>query len=276
MDFIMVTKENYCQYFKYSIYFLLTLNFYFFFTEDLAAFSVRYSDAISLNELITAYSASIDTIAWLILLWILELETYILDDNYNNKLIDALSVILKALCYVLIIYSFFGYSANLLFFYKISPVDISNLCMVTHEQWMYSYTINEYVPITAQNCTSLSTANEFFRYENTRALVDLQGYEKIIWLGWIDVVNAGVWILVVIIIEFNVHLQEKQTGKALSIKLSAINKYALYPILFFNAFYWGLEGDFVDFWDAFLWLVAFLFIELNIIEWRDEIPAMTE
>ena len=122
MDFIMVTKENYFQYFKYSIYFLLTLNFYFFFTEDLAAFSVRYSDAISLNELITAYSASIDTIAWLILLWILELETYILDDNYNNKLIDALSVILKALCYALIIYSFFGYSANLLFFYKISPV----------------------------------------------------------------------------------------------------------------------------------------------------------
>ena len=37
------------------------------------------------------------------------------------------------------------------------------------------------------------------------------------------------------------------------------------------AIYWGVKGDFVDFWDAFLWLVAFVFIELNVFEWRQEI-----
>ena len=26
----------------------------------------------------------------------------------------------------------------------------------------------------------------------------------------------------------------------------------------------------MDFWDAFLWLVAFVFIELNVFEWRQE------
>jgi hypothetical protein len=26
----------------------------------------------------------------------------------------------------------------------------------------------------------------------------------------------------------------------------------------------------VDFWDAFLWLVAFVFIELNVFEWHKE------
>jgi hypothetical protein len=31
-----------------------------------------------------------------------------------------------------------------------------------------------------------------------------------------------------------------------------------------------VTGDFVDWWDAFLWLVAFVFIELNVIEWRQE------
>ena len=30
------------------------------------------------------------------------------------------------------------------------------------------------------------------------------------------------------------------------------------------------HGDFVDFWDAFLWLVAFAFIELNVLEWHQE------
>jgi hypothetical protein len=39
------------------------------------------------------------------------------------------------------------------------------------------------------------------------------------------------------------------------------------------AIYWGIKGDFVDFWDAFLWLVAFVFIELNVFEWRRESKA---
>ena len=32
--------------------------------------------------------------------------------------------------------------------------------------------------------------------------------------------------------------------------------------------YWGILGDFLDFWDAFMWLVAFVFIELNIFQWQ--------
>jgi hypothetical protein len=31
-----------------------------------------------------------------------------------------------------------------------------------------------------------------------------------------------------------------------------------------------MKGDFIDFWDAFLWLVAFVFIELNIFNWNQE------
>ena len=47
----------------------------------------------------------------------------------------------------------------------------------------------------------------------------------------------------------------------------------LYSILFLAAVYWGVKGDFVDFWDAFLWLVAFVFIEMNVFEWRAEDKA---
>ena len=35
-------------------------------------------------------------------------------------------------------------------------------------------------------------------------------------------------------------------------------KYAVYALLTLN------------FWDAFLWLVAFFFIEMNVVEWRQE------
>ena len=47
-------------------------------------------------------------------------------------------------------------------------------------------------------------------------------------------------------------------------------KYALYATLFVCAAYWGVEGDFLDFWDAALWLFAFIFIELNVFEWQHE------
>jgi hypothetical protein len=40
----------------------------------------------------------------------------------------------------------------------------------------------------------------------------------------------------------------------------------LYTILFAAATYWGFLGDFLDFWDAFMWLVAFFFIEMNLFK----------
>ena len=43
-----------------------------------------------------------------------------------------------------------------------------------------------------------------------------------------------------------------------------------YAVLFVCAAYWGVKGSFLDFWDAFLWLVAFIFIELNIFQWNAE------
>ena len=36
-----------------------------------------------------------------------------------------------------------------------------------------------------------------------------------------------------------------------------------------EAEFWD-SHDFVDFWDAFLWIVAFVFIERNVFEWREE------
>ncbi len=44
----------------------------------------------------------------------------------------------------------------------------------------------------------------------------------------------------------------------------------LYSTLLLAAIYWGFQGDFVRFLDAFLWLVAFFCIEMNVVEWRHE------
>ena len=72
------------------------------------------------------------------------------------------------------------------------------------------------------------------------------------------------------VLEIDVRLQEKGLYEGLVYRVSNVIKIVLYSILFVAAVYWGLYGDFVDFWDAFLWLLAFFFIEMNVVEWRHE------
>jgi hypothetical protein len=54
------------------------------------------------------------------------------------------------------------------------------------------------------------------------------------------------------------------------VAINKVIKAILYSLLFCAAIYWWLEGDFLDFWDAFLWLFAFIFIELNVFDWQAE------
>ena len=85
-----------------------------------------------------------------------------------------------------------------------------------------------------------------------------------------DVVNAATWVLVVLILWADVWLQ---IGGRLSNRMFHINAYlkgALYMILVVAAFYWVWFREWVDALDAFLWLLAFFVIELNLFNWHEE------
>jgi hypothetical protein len=110
----------------------------------------------------------------------------------------------------------------------------------------------------------------FFQFPNISAVVDESGKTELFRLAWVDVINSAVWLLVVVVLEIDVRLQDRNLLTGLAQRLSTLSKYVLYSTLFLAAVYWGIKGDFVDFWDAFLWLVAFIFIELNIFQWQKE------
>jgi hypothetical protein len=101
-------------------------------------------------------------------------------------------------------------------------------------------------------------------------VVDALGLRDITRLAWVDVINSAVWLLVVMVLELDVFFQEKNRLEGMILRVSNSSKFALYSLLLLAAIYWGVKGDFVDFWDAFLWLLAFVFIELNVFEWRQE------
>ena len=266
-----ISRENLFRLFKYSVYAALTLNVYLFFAEEWAASAHRFAEGVALADIIEGFTASIDTAAWVVLLLMFELETYVLDDEQFTPRTTWTLHGFRAVCYAFIIYSFYGYLTKLIYVVAAAPLpNVSDLCTLVNGQWAYSIDFDEYEILTAANCTAMSSANAFLQFPGIAAVVDQRGLIDIIRLAWVDVINSGVWLLVVFVLEVDVRLQEADKLEGRILRLSNASKYILYTLLLFAAIYWGIKGDFVDFWDAFLWLVAFVFIELNVLEWRQE------
>ena len=266
-----ISRENICLFFKWIVYALLTLNAYLFFSDEWAAAAHRFVGGIALEEIIEAFAASIDNSIWVVLLLVFELETYILDDEKFTRRVTWTLHGLRAICYVIIVYAFFGYLAKLLFLLDATPLaNVSELCGLVNNQWAYAVTLDEYAVLTAENCASMSDATTFHQFAGIAAVVDSRGLADITGLAWADVVNAIVWLLVVIVLEIDIRLQEANKLEGIVLRVSSTSKIILYTILLMTAIYWGVKSDFVDTWDAFLWLVAFVFIELNVFNWRQE------
>jgi len=259
------------QLFKYSVYALLTVNIFIFFAEEWAALAHRFGDGMRLGDVIEGFAATIDTTAWVILLLMFELETWVLDDRQVTPRVALTLRVLRALCYGFIVYAFYGYLTKLLYLNTAAPLPgVRDLCSLVAEQWAYAVDLDEYEPLTFQNCSALSATQPLMQFRGLSAVVDARGYTEIVRLAWTDVINAGVWLGVVALLEIDVRLQEKGHFQGLALTVSTGCKYVFYSVLFLAAIYWGIKGDFVDFWDAFLWLVAFVFIEMNVFEWRRE------
>ena len=266
-----INRYTLYQVFKYALYIFLSMNVYWFFAEEYQANFLLYPDGVRLGDVYDAYAATIDTAAWVVLLLMFELETYVLEDHHFTRPVRYSLHILRAVCYALIIRVFFGYFGNLQSVLDVSVLaGVTDLCSLVSDNWSYSHDFEEYTLLTAANCTSFSSASSFLEFADARAVVDAVGHTAIVKLAWVDVINAAVWLLVVLVLEIDVRLQERNRYEGLVLRLSNITKFILYAILFVAAVYWGVYGDFVDFWDAFLWLLAFFFIEMNVVAWRQE------
>lgn len=266
-----IDRSRLFQIFKYTVYALLTVNIFLFFAEEWAAAAHRFTDGVAPDAIIEGFAASIDTAAWVVLLLMFELETFVLDDKQFTRRVTWSLHGLRAICYAFIIYAFYGYVTKLLFLLGAAQFPgPSDLCAMADGEWAYAIDLDEYVLLTSANCQTLSNATDFLQFTGLTALVDQAGYTDIMRLAWVDVINAGVWLLVVLVLEIDVRLQERDMLKGLPLRITSTSKFFLYATLLFAAIYWAAKGDFVDFWDAFLWIVAFVFIELNVFEWRQE------
>jgi hypothetical protein len=256
--------------FKYAVYLLLAYNAYLFFQEHLAASVETFGNTVTWRNVVEAYSATIDTTSWLLLLLVFELETAVIPDKKLQGNLKWVLIGIRGVCYFFIVYSFYGYCLKYFVIDNSIPFAIADLCSLVGTEWNYVVDLDDYPPIDAAACVLLQ-GQELFQISGLEIIGTREALDSALALGIIDIVNASTWLIIVLLLEVEVWMQLKD---ALSDRLMMLGKYLkgfFYLSLFICATYWGFEGSFLDFWDAFLWLVAFIFIEMNIFQWHEEI-----
>ncbi len=259
---------------KYITFLLLSFNVYLFLEQELISATHAGIAELDLASLVQLFSATLDTAAWVLLLLLFELETAILPDT---RLVGATKWSLHGLrwlCGAAIVSAFLGYIGEWEVFRQAASLP-EPACDLVTQHWSVLLGFDSFTPLNAANCSALNAdAVQISALHQViaspRIFADAQD------LALVDVVNAGAWILVVIALEIEVHVQLKGgLPQRLQWGLTA-TKIMLYLVLAAAAIYWGFEGDFLDFWDAALWLFAFVFIELNVFEWQREIDQHTQ
>jgi hypothetical protein len=257
--------------FKYIVFILLSINVFVFLREESNANTHLFSSGVNIARIIEAYAATIDTASWVMLLLLFELETEVIADEKIKGPTKWAIHWTRWLCSVFILYALYGYIAKLFSLSSYQLSEISNLCSQTVD-WSFLTTLDQFTSVTLDNCAALA-ATEYLQLSDKNIIATHETLNAAKWLAWVDVVNASTWVLIVIMLEIDVRIQLRKHVYKTWEFVSGITKIVLYCILFIAAIIWGIDGTFIDTWDASLWLVAFIFIEMNVFDWQEEIAA---
>jgi hypothetical protein len=264
-----MTPHRLFKLFKYTVYILLAYQILLWFQEDLAASAETFGDTVTWRNVVEAYSATIDTAAWVVLLLMFELETAVISDEKLQGGLKWFITGIVTVCYVFITWAFYGYVAKYGVITDVVPFSIGDVCSLVGTEWNYIVDLDDYPPIDITSCATLQ-GQALFQVSGLEIIGTAASLKSAVGLAIIDIINAGTWLIIVVLLQAEVWLQLKDMLTDRLMLIAKISKGFFYSVLFVCAAYWGFNGTFLDFWDAFLWLVAFIFIELNIFQWHEE------
>lgn len=256
---------------KWIVYTLLIINWGFYILEDWNRAVHTLNPGSTLLDWTREFATSIDESAWFILLFMFELETYVLDDQELKGWVTKTVHGVRLVCFMMIMHTVYAFALTVVDYQPtVVVVDVSSLCDMTGEEVSFVYNL-EYSEITEQTCGGLSGETEFYWIGNDPVVSSLAGLDLERDLAWVDLVEVITWLLILLSIEIVVRLQEHGVTGGTVISVANRLKIFLYLILFGLAVYWASLSHWLYTWDTFVWIAGFAAIEMNISEWRDEL-----
>jgi len=259
--------------FKVCLFSLLMFNLFYYLVEDLNAY--RYLPANStLGQIFETFAVTIDYVTWMVLVVLFELETGVLsaENLEKSRRLNWGFNGTVLVCYVVLVYAFWGYIAGLVDFMRYQPIASETVCELVDQNYAYVTPQARFVALDSASCAALSEG-EVFKHRTDNVISAAEPLVASTKLGWIDVVNAAAWLLVVLFFEIEVVLKARKALTRPRVFAIKASKAALYLTLLGSAIYWSLYGAFIDSWDAYLWLLAFIMIDLNIFQFQKDLAS---
>ncbi len=258
------------QWIKWTVYSLLLVNFAFYFFQEIEIASHALRRGGTFLQWAQEFATTIDELGWFGLLFVFELETYLLsDDAYRMRRIRWSLLLVRLICYILLFHTLFARITGWNDFVAVTQAyDLLDLCTVAGGDISFSSNYAAEL-ITEKNCQRFSDSTRYYFLDPT-VVTDQTGYEIRQKLTWIDLQDSIVWILVAGLIDLAVRLQNRNiidqrlTTVLLSVRL-------MYILLLAHGAFWVYLGHWIWGWDQFLWIAGFWAIGGNLSEWKNEI-----
>jgi len=256
---------------KWLVYSLLTINWLFYIFEDWDRATHTLNASFTLFEWTREFATTIDVSAWLILLVMLELETYILDDEALTGWVVKTIHGVRALCFIMIAHTVLAFAITVKDYQQTMAVEnVSDLCDLVGRELSFVYNL-QYTEITAETCGDLSDESQFYLVGVDPIVSTLAGLQLERSLAWSDLIEVVTWLLIILAIEIVVRVQERGISSSGVITVANRLKLFFYLVLVGLAAYWAWLSHWLYTWDTFVWIAGFAAIEMNISEWRDEL-----
>ena len=259
------------QAFKWTVYGLLIVNFAFYFLEDLDRAIHTLRAGATFFDWTGEFATSIDELGWFVLLFMFELETYIIEDEHWKGWVVHTVRGIRLLCYVMIAHTVLAFANELVELRPTLEVEqVSSLCEMVDKDVSFVDNL-QYTKVTPGTCATLSDDSRFFWLANDPLVTDAEGLVVHRDLVLADLIEAITWLLILLAIETVVRLQGKGViGGAIIASANTITV-LLFLVLIVISIYWATLGHWLYAWDEFLWICGFVAIEMNVREWRGEL-----
>lgn len=267
----MVSRpRNSAQILKWVVYSLLVVNFVYYFVEEvyISSHTLRFGGTIA--DWAGAFATTIDEFAWLSLLFLFELETYQLSDEaYARRRVRWTIHATRGLLYLMLAHTVVERLDAVMDYKNVHlAAEVTSLCELVGRDISFGRNYR-YTLIDGSNCAELSEGDRFYFLEPS-VITDYDGYRLEEKHVWVDLNDACVWLIVVLLIELAVRLQGRGVTSGVLTGIGHLTKF-LYGVLLAHALFWLWTGHWLYAWDQALWICGFWLIGRNLSEWRAEV-----
>ncbi len=258
-----ITKESAFRTFKVVIFWVLMINLLYYLYEDVSAY-LYLAPGSTIFDVLEAFAVTIDYVAWMVLIVLFEMETSTQSRDRFTGTRKWVIAGLTAACYVVLVYAAYGYAAALADSYHYEPLGSKPACYYANTNFAYVNLQARPIELTHLNCGAFA-GQKLFKSPKDNLIATQPNLLALQKLGGVDVFNASAWLIIVLLFQVEVSLEQAKMLTRRRLINVMVWKIASYLVLMVCATYWTVYSAFIDWWDAWLWLLAFILIDLNML-----------